>query len=63
LVGLPSGTASEAAFATATEPTKNAVVSITQRRESARTSGTISTTAPSRETTQVRSAEAAQTSA
>ena len=62
-VGLPSGTASEAAFATATAPTKNGAKGTRHRRTSARTTGTIKTTAPSSDAMHVSSPDVRQTSA
>ena len=62
-VGLPCGTASEKALATATTPSRSGRNSSGSSRASTSTSGTISTTAPSRETVAVSSAHVAQVSA
>ena len=63
LVGLPCGTAIETGLATATTPTNSGANGAPKRRCSTSTSGTISTTAPSSETTAVSPAHTAHTRA
>jgi hypothetical protein len=63
LVGLPWGTAIEAALATTTAPRNNGVNGAPKRRARMTNSGIISTTAPSSDTAAVASAQTAHTSA
>ena len=62
-VGLPCGTATEDAFATTTTPRKSGANGARKRPDKTRTSGTMTTTAPSSETMLVTTPESTQTSA
>src|SRR5437763_3082541 len=63
LVGLPCGTMIDAPLATATAPRNSAGKLVRAVRLRLSSTGTITTTAASRETAAVRAAEAAQTRA